>query len=218
MATPVNGLTDEAIRRGVHEAFADAGYLTEDGAQSMVKMTARVFEIVAAHRVTSGRDKAANAITRGQLADEVFPGLTSPADALGEAVRTKVAGMVWQQTRTGADGNVQRLVGDLNGGELIMVRCRLGADRTPAVFVTADFATIKADYIGPEEIEIDRRLARLVENREMLIRRQPANARKVRNAYTRHMNLAITAGKERLDLAIEAATTEPDEADAEGDE
>lgn len=232
MSTPNgNGSPQQhAIDQGVFAAYGAETFLLEDGRKDTAKVRQTVFEVVRPHKVLSKREREANAITRGEVVAQVFPSLLGPdrfseADdpQLARAVWLKIYSDLWSHLQPGANGAVQQLVGQAMGNGYVLVRTKIGANNTDAVYVTDDRACIDLDLLGPEYQSFQRKFNTVTGTREMLVHRQPANAKRYAANFDRQVKALGTASHDRLALAVdasvngEAAPDDDDEAD-EADE
>lgn len=224
MSTPNSNPVKEAIDRGVHEAFAAEDYLTEDGAKDMTKVRERMYAVLAPRKVLALGERKDKAVTRGNMVREVFPGLLPPeqhenaADPqLAAAVWNKIQQAIWGELRPGASGPMQRIVGLNSGNGYILCRYVKGTDKTPAAYITDVFQCIQKDYVDRDNADLLRKIAALRANREMLIMRQPKNARRYASGLDAQLKAISAATHDQLKLAIEASTANGNGATADAD-
>lgn len=213
----------------IHEAFADADYLKEDGSRDSVKMRARMMEILKGTKVLNKRERPEKAITKGNLVAAVFSNLPGPESwqdiedederAVAEAVYAKIVTAVWGETLPDAAKPLQQLVESAMGNGYVLCRTTVGNDKSPAVYITDNLACIRLDYTFPEKTKFEKLVLKHEANREMLIRRQPDNARAYFNDFRSASNSAVTEGVNRLKLVMDTAVNEDQaEVDEDGEE
>lgn len=213
-----------AITRGVLSAYEAEGYVLADGSKDIPRVREHVFEALTPHKVLNWRDRDAKAITRGALVQQVFPSLLGPdrfseADdpQLAKAVWDKIYSDLWSQLTPGAGGPVQRLVGLNMGNGYVLCRTQIGIDSTDAVYITDDRQCIERDYLVPDNTGLQRKIEAVTRNREMLIMRQPGNARRYAQGFDARLKALAAGGHDRLALAVEASSVNGSDA-AETDE
>jgi hypothetical protein len=106
----------------------------------------------------------------------------------------------WQQIATGARSHLQRMVGLHMGNGYAMCRTKIGTNKIDAVYVTDNFALQSEDLSRPENLALQRKAQTAVENREMLMIRQPKHAKHILNEYVRTLQAALDTGKAQLAL------------------
>src|SRR5262245_2485285 len=177
---------DQAIRRGVHEAFVQVGWVQPDGSRDLTKFREAVFAAIKEARVTSRKDRGEKAITRGNLMAKVFPEISGPDDwktSLDQAVWIALDRGVWAETSPNANKALQRMVGIEYGNGYVLCRTKVGQDRTEAAYITDNFACIEQDFVRPDNERVERALKNATDNREMLVLRQPQNAKRYVKGY-----------------------------------
>jgi hypothetical protein len=218
-----------AIDQAVYEAFAREGYVKQNGDRDVTKMCARIFEIVAAEKILGKREREEKATKRGDLVAQVFPQLAGPdkfdeleesARPLAEAVYKRIAADVWAETRSAAEGRVQRMVGVNMGNGYVLCRTKVGKDRVDAVYITDVLECIRLDFTRPDNASLDRRVQTSTRNREMLVLRQPHNAKAYASEYDKTLRNALTEAHNQMALTVEAVSVNGDhgDEDEEGDE
>jgi hypothetical protein len=215
-----------AIDAGIHVAFEQEGYVTDDGSNDKAKLRERILDtILASGKVLARSERAEKATTRGTLVATVFPGLPGPESVdeqpdpiLAAAVYGAVDKLVWGETRTAAGAPVQRLVGVNMGNGYVLCRTKVGREEIEAVYVTDDIVCIQLDFTKPENESIDRKLANATRNREMLVLRQPHNAAKYARDYDRTLRGALSTANSQLSLAVQSVTHNGTDEGEEGDE
>lgn len=221
------------IDRSVHAAFVAAGYVLEDGSRDKTRVREQMFEILRPAKVLTKKEREAKAVTRGAMVEQVFPGLPGPAvfddqenPQLAQAVWGEIDKLLWGMAATGATSMLQRLVGVNMGNGYVLCRTQVGTDRTSAVYITDNPECIELDFVVPANQKLDRTVRATVADREMLIYRQPQNARRYERRFSNTMKQLSAAASGQLALAVESAmengtvpladlVTEPDVAGAE---
>jgi hypothetical protein len=221
-------LSKTVIEQAVSRAYEDAGYTSPDGTVDRVKIRERMFGILWARKVLTLADRAEKAVTRGQMITEVFPDLPGPESfsdeddpVLSETVWSKIDSYLWGVASTAANSALQRLVGIEGGNGYVLVRTKVGKDRTSACYITDDPKCIQRDFEGPELAALAAKLNTVQNNVEMLIMRQPQNARRYMSIFDKHVKAITAAGHAQLMLALEAAQDsggENDDSEPDGDE
>jgi hypothetical protein len=195
-----------AIDVAVHEAYAREGYVKSDGSRDVTKMCARIFEIVSEQKVLGKREREAKATRRGALVAGVFPSVPGPERPLAEAVYKKITADVWQHTKSDAAGRVQRMVGVNMGNGYVLCRTKVGKDSIDAVYITDVLECIRLDFTRPDNSALDRRIQAATRNREMLVLRQPENAKAYAVEYAKTLRNSISAAQDQLQLTVESVT------------
>lgn len=225
MSTPAeNGSPQKAaIDNAVLAAYATEGYLTEDG-KDTERVRAQMLEVLRDRKVLSFSEREDKAVTKGAMTEKVFPSLPGPADfgeqddpQLAKAVWDKIAAALWTEARPSASGALQRLVGVSMGNGYVLCHTKIGNDQTPASYITDDRTCIERDFIDPDNKALKRKADSIVANRELLILRQPKNAKR----WARNFDLAVkslaAASHDQLALTVAAATSSPED-DEDADE
>lgn len=203
-----------AVQQAVVEAYAAEGYVQDNGTRDTTKVRRRIYEVVKPHKAINKGDRQVKAISRGQVLAQVFPHLLGPdrfsegADPqLAQAVWNQLYQDVWSHLQPTASGAVQQLVeGDLGNG-YVLLRTKLSPDNTDGVYITDDLKCIEEDLLVPEDESLQRKIRAMVATREMLIARQPGNAKRYAGKFDRQMKAVMFSGHDRLALAIETATS-----------
>lgn len=208
-------LNGSIIDKAVYDAYADATYVKGDSSRDITKMCARMFEVVAPNKVLGKREREEKATRRGDLVSAVFPDLPGPEQfddlpeddrPLAEAVYKRIAADVWGETRPAADGRLQRMVGTNMGNGYVLCRTKVGKDRVDAVYITDVKECIQLDFTRPDNSSLDRRVRSSTRNREMLILRQPHNAKAYASEYDKTLRNALTEAHNQLALTVESVS------------
>lgn len=209
-----------AVALGVLAAYADEGYLKEDGTGiDTAKVRAKILEVVREHKVLTWKDRATKAIRRGDVVRAVFPSLPAPPDGFSEtedpqlakAVWGKVYGDMWLHLSVSATSALQQLVGASMGNGYVLVRTSLDSPRPDAVYITDDRTCIDRDLRKPENDAAERKIRSVLATVSMLAMRQPENAKhyaKGGNDFLRHLQVS---GRDQIALAVASASGNGDE-------
>lgn len=215
----------DAQDAAVDAAYAQAGFVTKPdengvggGERDTDALRARIYAVVSAARVNSPGERKTKAITKGALAEAVFPSL--PAEnweneddpSLAEWTFNKVRGDVWTAATADVKGSVQQQVG-LSSPDSALCQTQIGSDGTPAVYVTSDLACLKEDLAGPHTKAIRNAHKKMARNMAMLTGRQPEHAKTFERLLKEASKNGLEAGKLDMAPALEAA--KPDGNDEE---
>ena len=212
------------VNPAVHEAYAREGYIRQDGSKDNGKLVARITEIVVKHKALSKREREEKAISKGALVAEAFPSVIGPDgfDAapdldrpLVEAVYKQIATDVWGNVRPAADAHVQRNVAVVMGNGYVLCRTKLGKDNVDAVYITDERECILADFTRPDNEALQRHIERVTRNREMLMIRQPQNAKKYSSEYQKALANVSLLAKNQLQLTMDMLNQPQEEPDSE---
>jgi hypothetical protein len=214
---PTTAVVDEAV----HSAIEREGYVNGDAVVDRGVIRERIFGIVSKAKVNDRKERAAKAITRGELMRQVFPNLPGPEEwdeqetpLLAETVYKRIDGrFVWGDVKPAPSGAVQRLVGMNMGNGFVLCRTRIGKDATPAVYITDDYALIQQDYTKSDIAKLQRAARATERGQEMLMQRQPQNAQRYYRAYNKALHGVVELASGQLRLALEAANGIGDEGD-----
>ncbi len=208
------------LDQAVLAVFATEDLLLPDGKIDNTKFHARCFATVKDHKVLNRGELNTHAITRGTLVEGVFPNLpgldaldTQDEPEFAKRVLAEVTKRVWAAVHPDAGKPVQTLVAHVLGNGYVLCRTKIGADGTDAVYITDNRALINTDFIGPENLTVVRKVRKVANNREMLISRQPENAKHYErnaNATLRQISLEL---KQRLAIAVDAVLNPQNEDD-----
>lgn len=207
------------VEQAVLAAYAADGYLTADGKKDGVKVRATMFELLSKRKVLNKNERKAKAITHGEMVKKVFPSLPDP-DTFGDQPEPLLASDIWDQvdkdlwqhTATSPSSSLQKAVVSGMGNGYVLVRTLLGNDKVRASYITDSLALIEDDLATPAGLAQARAAARYAGVLEMLALRQPQHAKRFLHSHDARMKSVMVAGHDRLALAAEAATAEPDEA------
>ena len=201
-----------AITQGVREAFENENYALPSGQRDMTKMRAHAFEVLRGRKVITWKERVTNAVTRGDLIEQVFPSLPSPETfqeqddpQLAEAVWDEISSILWNETRVSSTSPLQRYVGLSMGNGYVLCRTIVSKNKLDAAYITDDVRCIEADFVGPDNQSLSRTMERVRMNREMLVQRQPQNARRYVKNFGAHTKAIQAANYDQLMLALEAA-------------
>jgi hypothetical protein len=207
---------DPAVEKAVNDVFATEGYVKQDGGRDYDKMRQAAYIVLTATKVLHKKERAEKATTKGSLVKQVFPSLPDPGQFADEsdpdlaaAVWDNCQQRVWGEAKSDATGKLQILVGSQMGNGYVLCRTKVGDDQTDAAYVTDDRACIEEDLVTPENRALERKLRAVVNNRTMLIYRQPQYAKRWKQTFDGHLKAISAAGSGQLALAIEGVTAEP---------
>jgi hypothetical protein len=216
--------TPAAIDREVHKAFADQGYVQADGSRSMAKFRVALCEQARTAKANNRRERGAKAIQRGELVHRTFPDYPVPDDhasqpnpELARAAWKQLWSLVWTECGTGANGTIQRMIGQHEGNGWVLCRCKVGPDRIDAIYITTSRDLIRDDITRPANSSAEKKALRDARNREMLMLRQPENAEAYMREYVQAMEVALEAGKAMLELTMGTINVADDEKGEDGE-
>jgi hypothetical protein len=226
MTIPSENPQAAAVAQGVYQAYMTDGYVNGVGVKDNARVKEQIFEVLRPHKVRNWAERENEAITRGEVTQQVFPSLPGPDKfsdqddpQLAAAIWTKVDSAIWSFLQANAAGPVQRLVGINLGDGYVMCRTQVGLNSTDAVYITDDRACIERDYLARDNDGLQAKIRAVTDNREMLIMRQPGNAAVYAKGFSQLVRALGTASNDRLALAVSAATADGSEAEAgNGDE
>lgn len=196
---------DEAVAAAIDSEWVKAGFTKSDGTRDRSKFRSTILDFIMKAKVLRKEDKLKKSITKGDLTKAVFPGMATPEDIdqddlLAISVWKKIVAEVWGETKTDAGSILQRMIGVHMGNGYVMCRTKIGTDKVDAVYVTDNYALIKADNIRPENASLQRKATSAVRNREMIMVRHPDKAKDILNEYVRTLQAALDSGKAQLQL------------------
>jgi len=226
---PNGGVTKTLIDLGVHEAFAREGYLKTDGSRDMEKVRERIYDILAKVKVLKKVERRDKATSRGALMSGVFPKTTGPAGWEEEPNPLLAAAIykeldqryVWGEAKPDARSQIQRRVAINMGNGYVLCRTKIttnGGDPVDAAYITDDRACIQQDFTRPDNQKGQRVIDSMTRNREMLVQRQPENARTYMRDYKASLEAALKSGMSQLQLAFESVSGNGAEEEEEGEE
>jgi hypothetical protein len=203
------------IAAGVLAAYAAEGLLKEDGNKDTSKVRERILAIVRTHKVITWKDRKANAIKRGDVVRQLFPSTPAPPDGFSETEDPQLAKAVWGQLykdvwghlTVGADSALQQLVGATMGNGYALVRASIDSAHPDAVYITDNLLCIERDVLEPEDTAYKRVAERRIALRQMLIMRQPENARRYEKGGNDLLKMLMVTGRDQLAIAVSAATS-----------
>lgn len=202
-----------AVLEGVSAAYEAEGYVLPNGLIDLAKVRERMFDVLAPRKVISKQERGSNAVTRGAMVGQIFPSLPGP-DAFSEAEDPQLAQAIWDKidtnlwgmATTSAGSALQRLIGINMGNGYVLCRTRITKDQTSAVYITDNSECIELDFIRPDNQALERKLRTVTKNREMLVYRQPHNAKRYGRRFDSVMKSITSAAMTQLAQAIESAT------------
>lgn len=186
---------NEEISARVDDAWANEGYVTEDGDRDPKAMHDAVFRVVRKRVATSKEDKAEKAITKGELYAAVFP--NAPAgdggydqlDEFEKAVYDRIERDVWSLTQPKHGGAIQKRLGE-EGVKLVLCRVtiRRPLDKAQAVYLTESPTLIMEDSVDQEIKSLERKAENLRKQLDMVLKRQPELAPRILGRLNQGMN------------------------------
>jgi hypothetical protein len=174
---------DEEVDNRVTAAYEAEGYSGESDGEvrrDTKAMKEAAFDAFAGKIAGSKLDKAANAITQGELYAAVFPtgpGADGDVESLepeDQATYEKLKREVWGLTQAKPDGWIQRRLAD-EGSTLVLCRAQVmrGADPVSAAYLTNDSTLIMEDSVSGEVEALVRKADNLRKHVDMLLLRHP---------------------------------------------
>ena len=201
---------NDLVAAGVTARFAEAGYVDEAGERDYTPLVHKLSDLALTARVTTEREKAKKALSRGHYVSQTFPALPGPNDwqdeddpELAEEVYTWIEGKVWLLLKSDASGLVQQEVGIRQPG-LLVCRAKIGSDHVWHAYVTDDIACIKSDFNAPLAKKVERANAAMATNMAMAIGRLPQHARTFDRAYESASKTALEGGRNLMRPALDA--------------
>lgn len=215
MSVELNGNAfKHAADQAENAAYEQAGFKAPDGATDNTKLREAIFAVLKPAKALNKKERAEKAITRGSLMAQVFPEVVGPehwGSALEQEVYTRLDRRVWMETQPNANRVLQRMVGVSFGNGYVLCRTRIGQDRVEAAYITDDYTLIEQDFVKVDNERVERALKQAVTNREMLVMRQPHNAKKYVTRYKQFVQGQLSANQNQLQLALAASTATEDE-------
>lgn len=174
---------DGEVDRRVTAAYHEEGYSVEEDGEvrrDTKTMKEAALQVFSGKVATSKLDKAANAVTPGELYASVFPqGPGADGDVEGlepedQATYEKIKREVWGLTQPKPNGWIQRRLAD-EGSTLVLCRAQVmrGADPVSAAYLTDDSTLIMEDNVHGEVEALVRRADNLRKHVDMLLLRHP---------------------------------------------
>jgi hypothetical protein len=214
--------TYEEIDAAVNSMYQLHGYWVDDGEgggyKDLTRLRQGVAHVVMQHVVTSKQERKDRAISRGKLVKSVFPQLPAERDewdhedrpALAEQVHKWIDRKVWDLAKPDFTGQVQQMIGDLMDG-MVLVRTKITADKTDAVYVTNDLGCLLEDFAGPWRQKAKRTADGFANNLAMAMERIPEQAGQFDREFKRGMKVALNSGASVLAPALTAAIDEDED-------
>jgi hypothetical protein len=172
-----------------------------------------MFEVLLGAKALNEAERDEKAITRGEMVARVLPNLPDPEHfaeqddpQLAQAVWDKISQDLWNMCLPSAGSAMQRLIGRNMGNGYLLCRTHVTRDQTEAVYVTDDRRCIETDFVQPALSKLARMHRALMADAELLIDRQPGNARQYARRYSSTLKQLTAAANGQLALAIESAS------------
>jgi len=222
MSTPKSPTqTDLAVRA----AFEAHGYVQANGAIDLTKLRETMIRPLIERKVVSYKERGEKAVTRGELVAHVFPDLPGP-DAfddqpdprLAQDVWDALSAKLWNEAAVNADKPLQRMVAIEMGNGYVLCRTQIGSNKTAAVYVTDDVRCIETDFVKPDNDALQRKAKAVTDNREMLVLRQPHNAKRYERGINETLKAIADTSRQRVALAVAASTAPAPSDDRDADE
>lgn len=221
-------IDNDTANEAVIAAFAADDLVTEKGERDLVKMRARIFEAVYKAKALNKAERVVRAITRGALVAHVFPSLPGP-DTYGEEddqeardmaaeVYKRISAAVWSAASDVPTSPVQRLVGIGMGNGYVLCRTKIGPDQVEAVYVTDDLECIRLDFTRPDNESLEAKIKKSTAKREMLVLRQPHNARTYASELGKTLKTATAVSSAQMQMALDAVKERLVDDEPDGDE
>lgn len=219
---------DAAVTAAIKDALKLEGFLlpVEDGSPDNAKLRQHIVNLLAKRKVLHWRERGEKAISHGALVGLMFPHLPGPNfedepdPEFSQEVWDWLAKHLWSFTSPHSKGALQVLVGSTLGNGYVLIRVKIAIngspDPTDTIYVTDDLRCILQDYIATDNDSLRRTVERLTANREMLLGRQPGNAKMFADDMNARMEHQTEIVRKRLELATDTAQNVED--DDEGNE
>lgn len=216
MSTPVLEDATEAAKaalaEGVRAAYAQEGYVDNDGDRDEGAVQEAAYAAVAPAVVGAKSQREAVAITKGDLVAAVFPSLPKRAEewntladpGLASKVYSDIKSLVWGYVKRDKSGKVQQLVG-LRLPGFVLCQTKVGNDQIDAAYVTDDVGCITEDFVAPLNASVVRSHRTMGRNVAMVVDRKPETATKWERLYMTASKSGLVAGHDPIKLAMEAA-------------
>jgi hypothetical protein len=200
----------EQIEDGGIAAFREVECTREQGGEEVVdleKIAKGIFPLVLAARVNSLDDRAAGAITKGDLTAKFLPELIGPDDEEWDAVGEVGHGIwawcerrVWNQTNPNVGSKVQEMA---RAKKLTLCHTKISRNSMllPAVYVTADLECIKQDFGLPLKTSVRNAANKLAKNMAATIETHPEYAKALAKEVESGMKNATQLAKAMLALS-----------------
>jgi hypothetical protein len=209
----------EQVNDQVVEWLGADGLTVEDlGTPDANAIRSRVVNVLAKRAVVGHKsERADKAITAGDLAHAVVPGMVGIAeryDSLGDIEQTayhEVVKLVWRHTGPGENTHQQRLVGEaLPGHVLCRVKIGIGdtRDETWVAYVTDDEELIFADFVKPSQVSAERAQRKMAATLALVGERKPELASKAETVLKRSLKASGDHARDLFQLRLAPAASE----------
>ena len=214
--------TAAVVELAVRQAHEEAGFTLPDGKLDTAKLRQRVLDVIARDKVLAWNERKDKAVTKGTLVATLYPGVPGPDEfdsqddpRLAQEVWKKITTWLWNETKPNATSALQRLVGVHLGNGYVLCRTKVGRDRADAAYITDDRECIEKDFIAPESASLNRKYEQVIADREMLMTRQPQNARRYARNLERSLKALNDNAKQRVALTLSSTVSVPSDEDDE---
>jgi hypothetical protein len=204
-------------------ALAAHGYLGPDGALLDKKIEDTLYNRVVTAEAHKTSERKAVTVRRTELTKTLVPNMPGPGEyddaedpEAAEQAWSMVNQLVWRKCDSNAGGPIQ----DRLNGEHALILCRTqatGERGVWGVYVTRDWACIKADFIKPDQAKVARAIDQQARNGEMGSERLPEHGKKFRRELSAETKQVLVQGIDRISRQIEAGDL-GDEDTAESDD
>ena len=214
----------EEIDAAVNAMYQLHGYWVEnsdgDGSKDLGRLRQAVADVVVRHvsrASPTGRQRDNSRPTRPRG----VPAASATADnwdqegdrpRLAEEVHRWIDRKVWDLAKPDFTGQVQQIIGDMMES-MVLVRTKVTADKTDAVYITNDLGCLLEDFAGPWRQKMKRAADGFANNLAMATRRLPAYADQLDREFKRGMKVALNSGASVLAPALTAAIDEDEDLD-----
>lgn len=204
-------------------AYATHGLLTTEGEVLDTKIEDTLFDVIVKAEVHKTSERKTTTLTRTALTRVVVPNMPGPGEyteqddpEAAEQAWSRVNARVWRMCDPNSTGRIQRRL----NGEHALILCRTDATSEKGVmgvYVTREWACIKADFIAPDQRAIERAIVRMAANGVMGAERLPEHGRRFRRELSAETKRVLSTGVARIDRMIEAGDDEDDDSSDDGE-
>jgi len=204
----------EALRLA---ALASHGYLAPDGEVLDSKIEDVIFDCAVKAVVSKTAERKTITVRRTALTRTVVPNMPGPGE-YDEVDDPEAAALAWDLIHTDVwrmcDVNPNGRIQSRLNGEHALVLCRTkatGEKGVEGIYVTRDWACLKADFVAPDQRRVELAINRQAANAEMVAERLPEHGKKVRRELTGATKTALSTGVARVDRMIGPGDDKDDE-------
>lgn len=207
-------------------ALAAHGYLDDEGFLLDDKFETDLFDFVSEAEVLKLPERKIKVKTRSVLTRHMVKDMPGPGDYEGtddpeaaELAWSQVNAIVWRKLDVNANGPIQaRFNGE--GGLVLCRTSATGEKGVTGVYVTRDWGCLQADFIGPEQAAIKRKIDSFAANSKMGTERIPELGKRFKREFNAETKRALEAGLALIQRQIDAidAGDAGDDVDDDGDD